>query len=46
MVEVKAYINSIDGENHELKEKLKSFEEKNNGISGDIDQKDQKIDNL
>lgn len=46
IIEVKAFINEMADDNNILKEKLKGYEKENTGIGNDLEQKENKIDNL
>lgn len=44
--EVKAYIGELNDETRILKERLKKYEQENNNISDDLNEKQDKIDHL
>lgn len=46
MAEVKAYIGELNDDTRILKEKLRKYEQDNNNISDDLNNKQDSIDNL
>ena len=46
VMEVKGYINELTDQNHNFRERLKSYEQENTGIGNDLELKENKIDNL